>query len=225
MSPARFSLAIPAFAALALLSQPARAVETPSHLDLYYVAKADYEIEDFKFDDGSGYGAKGRFMILDDLFIAGEYQNNEYDPFDSDNGLFGGGTRVDVEIESYRGGLGLYFADSPFYVLGEYIGYETQFSTKGSENNEESIGEDADGSGYGAHAGIDGQFGGGLGLHAQAGYVDIGDAGDGFEFLVGAGFSFTPGLGVFADYRRTELEDGNVDSTLEDIRVGLRLSF
>lgn len=221
------SVAISALATLSFASLPARAAEvmTPSYLDLYYVAIAELELDDFDFDDGDGYGAKGRFMLLDNLFLSGEYQNSEYDPFDrDDNVLPGGETRFEVEIETYRGGLGFYFGDSPFFVMGEYIGFESEFSTTGEEDDEEGLGDDFDETGYGAHAGIDGTFGEGLGLHAQVGYVDVGDAGDGIEYLGGISFAFTPGIGLFADYRYTDLEE-DIDSTLKDARVGLRISF
>ncbi|MGQ0622630.1 MAG: hypothetical protein ACT4QA_22440 [Panacagrimonas sp.] len=221
-----FPLALCALAAMTSFLLPAAAMaqeKTPSYIDLYYVALADLEVNDFKFDNGDGYGGKGVF-VLGNLFIAGEYQNLEYDPFDRDNGVFGGETRVEVEVESYRGGLGVYLGDSPFYVMGEYIGFESEFSTTGEEDDEEGLGEDIDGDGYGVHAGIDGTFGGAIGLHAQAGYVDVGDAGDGFEWLAGGSFSFTPGIGVFADYRDSDLEK-DVDLSLQNVRVGLRISF
>ncbi|MGQ0698358.1 MAG: outer membrane protein [Panacagrimonas sp.] len=217
-----------ALAALSLFSLPAQAQNetlTPSYLDLYYIALADLEIDDFEFDDGDGYGAKGRFMILDNLFISGEYQNSEYDPFDRETGgVLGGATRFEVEVESYRGGLGFYFGDSPFFVMGEYIGFEAEVSTTGEEDDEEGLGDDLDETGYGAHAGIDGTFGTGFGFHAQGGYVDLGDAGDGLELLGGVSYSFNPGIGLFADYRYTQLED-DVETDLADARVGLRISF
>ncbi|MGQ0503215.1 MAG: hypothetical protein ACT4P0_11515 [Panacagrimonas sp.] len=217
--------------ALAVLASftalPARAAEegvTPSHLDLYYIANADLEINDFEFDDGDGYGAKALFMLGKNFFLTGEYQNSEYDPVNRETGgPLGGSTRTEVEIESYRGGLGVYIADSPFFVRGEYIGLESELSTSGDEDDEETLGDDFDENGWGAHAGIDGAFGG-LGLHGQVGYVDVGDAGDGIEWLGGASFAFNPGLGIFADYRRTELENDD-ETTLQDFRLGLRVSF
>lgn len=207
---------------------PARAAEvmTPSYLDLYYIALAEVEFGDeFEYEEGDGYGAKGRFMILDNLFLSGEYQNSEYDPFDFDDGSpFRDATRIEIEIETYRGGLGFYFGDTPFFVMGEYIGYEVEVSTTGDERDEERLGDDIDETGFGAHAGFDGVFGENFGLHAQAGYVDFGDAGDGLELLGGLSFSFTPGIGVFADYRYTALDE-DIETDIADARVGLRISF
>lgn len=219
-------------AALSLLPQLsfAQAVPNsaanPSYLDLYYVGVAELEVGDFEFDDGDGFGVKGRFRLGNPLFLSAEYQNSEYDPFDVDNdGLLGGSTtRYETELETFRAGLGVHLAETPFFVMGEYIGLESELSTTGSEGDEETIGDDYDESGFGAHAGIDGRFGQVLGLHAQIGYVDVGDSGDGLEYLAGLSFAFTPGIGVFADYRHTDLEE-DVDTQLSDARVGLRISF
>lgn len=224
---------VPACAALSLLALPAMAQNSAqgarpaSYLDLYYVAKADLDVNDFEFDDGDGFGGKGRFTLADTFFLSGEYQNNEYDPFEEQGGtvLNPITTRYEVEIETFRIGGGVYFAETPFFVAGEYIDYEAEVSTTGSENEEETVGEDTDDSGFGVHAGVDGTFGPGVGLHAQVGYVDIGDVGDGVEFLVGGSFSFTPGFGIFADYRRADLKNGDDNFEPADLRVGLRLSF
>lgn len=229
MTPFKRILAVPACAALSLLTVPAMAQDAKpaSYLDLFYVAKADLEVDDFQFDKGDGFGAKGRFTIMDTAFLSAEYQNNEYDPFERQNagGILGPTTtRFEVEVETIRAGAGLYFAETPFFVMGEYIDYEAELSTTGNEADEDTVGDDVDDDGFGVHGGIDGKFGEALGLQAQIGYVDIGTVGDGMEFLVGASFSFNPGFGVFADYRRSELKDDS-KTTPEDLRVGLRLAF
>lgn len=214
------------FAAAAFLPVAASANTTlPSYLDLFYAAASEIEIGDADFDDGDGYGAKGRFVLPGGLFFAGEYQNLEYDPFDVDNGgLLGGSTRFEIELESWRAGLGYHLAETPFYLLGEYIGYESEFSTTGAEADEETLGDDIDESGYGVHAGINGRLTDFLALNGQIGYVDVGDAGDGMEYLVGASLGFGSSLGLFADYRFTDLEE-DVDTEISGFRVGLRLAF
>lgn len=225
-------LAATAAGALALTPLPtvaASSVTLPSYLDLYYVAMADVEVNDFEFDDGDGFGAKAHLVLPGDLlFLTGEYQNNEYDPFKrSTTDVLGGvtDTRYEIEVETLRAGLGMHFAQTPFYIRGEYIGYEGEVSTTGNETDEETIGEDQDEDGYGVHAGIDGMFSEALGLYAQVGYVDIGDVGNGFEGLVGASLSFGSALGVFVDYRYSDLEKKDSTTEVSDARVGLRLLF
>lgn len=201
---------------------------TPSYLDLYYVGIAELEADDVEFDDGDGFGAKGRFMVTPDIFLSAEYQNSEYDPFNAQTtDVFGQvfNRRFEIEVETFRVGGGVHFAESPFFVMGEYIGFEAELSTTGSEGDEEVVGEDSDESGFGVHGGIDGQFNEMLGLHAQIGYIDVGDVGSGVEALIGASLSFNPGLGVFVDYRYSDLEEGNSQTELTDVRVGLRVSF
>lgn len=194
--------------------EPAAAV-----LDAYYVVLADFEIEgdlgagasfDSEFDDGDGFGVKGRFNLTPSFFIAGEYQANEYEDLE----IEGATIDVDAELDTIRGGAGFRFAPNlPFYVMGEYIYSDLEID-----------GESEDDSGFGAHIGLDSPVADTISLYGQAGYVDIG-GGDGFEVLGGVVFMFTPAIGAFADYRYTDLEDDDVESTFGDFRAGLRIAL
>jgi opacity protein-like surface antigen len=220
--------------AAALIAAPLTAAHAASNVDLYYVGISELETEgapagDFKFDEGDGYGAKVRFHLNDMLFLSGEYQNVEFDEVEYDRGTPNiplDDLGLEREIETWRAGLGFQFVDTPFYVLGEYIGLESELSTNGSEDDEETLGDDFDENGFGAHLGAKGNVTEMLTLNAQIGYVDVGDT-NGLEYLVGAGLNFTPNLGIFADYRYTSLDgdDSSIDLNLTDARVGVRLTF
>lgn len=220
--------------AAALLAAPLPAALAGSSLDLYYVGITELEVDntaggDFSFDDGDGYGAKGRFKLTDELFLAGEYQNVEYDELSFDSGtpsVSSDDVGLERELETWRAGLGYQFAETPFYLKGEYIGLESELSTTGDEGDEDEVGGDIDEDGFGAHLGATGQPMEKLSLTAQIGYLDIGDV-DGLEYLIGAALHFTDRFGIFADYRYTSLSgDGDdYELNLSDARVGLRLMF
>lgn len=205
-----------------------------SNLDLYYVGISELEIEgtaggDFSFDDGDGYGAKGRFKLTDEFFLTGEYQNVEYDEVSFDNGtpnLAFDDLGLERELELWRAGLGYQFAETPFYLHGEYVGVASELSTTGAEDDEDTVGGDIDEDGYGAHLGVKGEVTDAFSLTAEIGYLDIGEV-DGPEYLVGAALSFSDKLGIFADYRYSALagDDDGYDLNLGDARVGLRLMF
>ncbi|MEW6167734.1 MAG: outer membrane beta-barrel protein [Pseudomonadota bacterium] len=228
-----------AVAAAVLAAAPGGMAQAGSVLDLYYVGVSNLEYEDtpagdFEWDEGDGYGVKGRFALSDSgfalsdsVFLTGEYQNVEYDEISFDTGaLIGGEIGVQQELEIWRAGLGYSFADTPFYLQGEYVGLEAQLTSDGSEDDEESIGDDFDEDGWAAHVGAKGMVTEMLSVHAEIGYVDLGEAA-GLEYLAGAGLHFSEHVGIFADYRMTTLEgdDENYDVNLGDARVGLRLLF
>lgn len=221
-----------AMAAAVLAAAPVGMAQAGSLLDLYYVGVSDLEYEgtpagDLEWDEGDGYGAKGRFELTDSVFLTGEYQNVEYDEVTFDTGaVFGGEIGVQQELEMWRAGLGYYFADTPFYLQGEYVGLEAQLTSDGSEDDEESIGDDFDEDGWAAHVGAKGMVTEMLSLHAEIGYVDLGEAA-GLEYLAGAGLHFSKHVGIFADYRMTTLDgdDESYDVNLGDARVGVRLLF
>lgn len=184
-------------------------------IDGYYVS-AEIEFEGDVFDDdveveGDGFGVKGRFDLTDTLFLAGEYQANEYDEvegFDLDE---------EIQLDTLRAGLGLRFANnSPFYVLGEVISADIE--TGGSSDDE---------IGFGAHLGVDAPIATALSLYGQVGYISVDEVlGDGFEFLGGLAFMITPTIGAFADYRHTEVEDDDdAEASIGDIRVGIRFAL
>lgn len=89
-------------------------------------------------------------------------------------------------------------------------------------NPEDGDGDDQDGCGI--HTGGE-IFAGPVGFHGEVGYLSTEDA-DGIEWRIGV--AYQPSLlGIFAEYRRTDLDidDTDVDVALDDIRAGLRVSF
>jgi hypothetical protein len=200
-----------------------------SFIDAFYVADARIESDGADFDDGDGYGFKGRGMLGENLFFTAEYVNNEYDPFRltfQDGPLGAARTeRFEVEVETFRVGLGIHLPESPAYVRGEYIGYEAEISTTGSERDEEVVGEADREDGFGVHAGAIGRFAERFWLHAEVGYIDINDVGAGAQFLGEIGVDIVAGFGAFAGYRYFQLRDDGDRAEFGDARLGLRLSF
>jgi hypothetical protein len=200
-----------------------------SFIDGFYVADASVEAEDVEFKEGDGYGVKLRGMATPEVFVTAEYMNNEYDPFEVsiDGGVLGGvqSERFEIEVETFRIGLGAHLPQTPMYLRGEYVGYEAELSTTGSEGDEEIVGGQDREDGFGAHLGFIGRYGERFWLQAEAGYLDINDVGDGVELLGGAGVDFVPGFGLFADYRYSKLKEQGDELEFGDFRVGLRASF
>ena len=206
---------------LLLLAMPFGAqAGTQSSIDVYYIPESDFEMQPdtvipLDIDaNGDGYGLKGQFQLGDLLFIHGEYQAVDYAE-DDDTGV------LKDDLNTYRAGLGLFLgADTPFYLKGEYIGVDLGDTEDDGENIDEDF------NGYGAHAGVLGHLGEAFNIHGQVGYIDL-DGNDGIEYLVGIGFQFFGSLGVFADYRVTDLEldEGGGDLSLTDFRAGARFVF
>lgn len=196
------------------------AAEHQSHIDAYYIPQSDLKIEpntvlplDYD-DDGDGYGFKAQFMLTPTFFIHGEYQAIDYDE-DDDTGL------LKDDLNTYRIGGGFFVEPTePVFIKAEYIGVDLGDTDDGDENIDEDY------NGYGIHAGALGHIGEALSLTASIGYINL-DGTSGYEYLVGAGFQFTDMLGVFADYRGTQLEldEDEGDFDLADFRAGVRLVF
>lgn len=193
-----------------LVSFAVHAAPPAGAIDVYYVVSPEIEADveglgELTLDEGDGIGVKGRFDLNPQIFIAGEYQANEYDEVE--------GISVDAQFDQIRGGLGFRLgADSPFYLLGEVISVDLEVEDEGSDET-----------GYGAHIGFQAPVADMLSLYGQAGYVDV-DA-DGFEVLGGAALMFSPTFGAFVDYRHTELESDQEEDTFKDLRVGLRIAL
>lgn len=217
-----------ALAAFLSCSAPAWATGA-SFIDGFYVADAQVKTDTVDFENGDGYGVKLRAMAGSNAFFTAEYMNNEYDPFTltfSDGTLLGSRSeRFEVEVETFRAGLGLHLPESPAYLRGEYVGYEAEISTTGSESDERVVGDPDREHGFGVHVGAIGRVGERLWFNAEVGYLDINDVGNGAEFLGGAGVDLIPGFGVFADYRYSSLREDGDDLEFGDLRVGLRASF
>lgn len=189
-------------------------------LDIYYVPKAEIEFSDpsstFTLSDGTGFGLRGRAQLDGGVFLQGEYQANEYDRIESG----GGSATFNSEASMLRAGAGLAAGDSPLYGLVEFIKQELEF-TDGCGVFTPCRFDD---SGFGLHLGL--QSGSdGSHFYGQVGFIDVGDFGNGIEFLVGGVISLNPTTGLFADYRRTTEEDGGVEAEFSDLRVGLRAGF
>ena len=194
----------------AMIPGLANAADIVGAFDLYYVADAGLELDvddvgNAEFDDGDGFGVKGRVELAPQIFVAGEYQANDYDNL--------AGSDVSGEVDQIRGGLGFRFVEgSPYYAFGEIISFDLTLN-----------GESADETGYGLHVGANAPVGNGLNLYGQVGYVDVDIAG--VEFLGGIAFMFSDQVGAFADYRHSTLDDDGVEFTVADVRVGLRIAL
>jgi len=196
-----------------LLLTPAAATAAPSYLDLYYVPDSRMELGDpdpgnftATSDGGSGVGFRGRIAASDILAIQAEYQKDEYDGFQN--------TGMPTDTTTLRFGVRLGAERSPSYALFEYV--ELTLDIQGVPERSDS--------GYGGHVGLEGR--GPVRAYTQVGFVDVGDFGNGLEFMGGMVADFGSGLGIFLDYRQTRLEeDSGAEMTPPDVRVGARIAF
>lgn len=133
------------------------------------------------------------------------------------------GVQFENEIRSYRTGIGYRFVDGPsgsFWARAEYINYkfteENVFTTISATDTQD---------GYGLHLG--GRLiSNALSVYLEGGYVHLSDL-IGYEGTVGVNYQ-PSNVGGFLEFRKSRLEtDGptNIDINLNDIRVGLRVTF
>lgn len=178
-----------------------------SRLDIYMMPKSELDLEVSGFgsasDTGDGIGFKGEFGV-ENVFISGEYQTTDYD--------LSGST-----IEYLRLGVGAQSSGTvSFGGVFELVRFDLDSTSA---------------SGVGLHGRIAVRLAEQVELKAQAGYVGVTDADDvnfeGPEFSVGIALMALPNLGVFADIRKSQLEDefGIVTMDISDVRVGARLAF
>ena len=205
----------------ALLLAPASAMAQGGFLDLFYVPKAEIDLTDSSgsvtFGDGTGFGVRGRAMLEGGLFLQGEYQANEYDTVEDSSGS----ADFRSEATMLRGGFGITAGESPLYGLLEFIKQEIELTDACPFVQPCSF----DDTGYGAHVGLQSRSEASQ-LYGQIGIVDVGDFGNGIEFLVGLALNFSPTSAVFAEYRNTTQEDDtNTEFQFSDFRAGLRLGF
>jgi len=205
----------------ALLLGPAPAMAQGGFVDLFYVPKAEIDISDssgsFTITDGTGIGLRGRAMLEGGLFLQGEYQANDYDSVEDSSGSFD----FRSEAETLRGGVGVAAGESPLYGIVEFIKQELELTDACPFVQPCSF----DDTGYGLHVGLQSRSETSH-LYAQVGLVDVGDFGDGIEFLVGGAVNFSPTTAVFAEYRNTTQEDDSgAEAELSDLRAGLRVGF
>lgn len=206
----KFERALGVFVALGFSSFPLLAAPGGSFIDGYYVPSASVEVEnagplDFQ-EDGDGAGVKAAIEIAPQIFLTGEYQSNQYD----DDGS-------DIELDTYRFGVGL---------------GEGQGNGDGIYGRLELINADDGGDTEQDDSGFVGTLGLGLILspqikiYGEAGY-QVFDQAAGPELLGGVAIRVLPNLGLFADYRLTQLEDEDTDVELryDEFRVGARFYF
>jgi opacity protein-like surface antigen len=193
-------LAATPFAAMAATAQPV------GHLDIYYT-DSESEIGGAD-DDGSGFGARGSAKFADQAFVFGEYQTSNFDNMDSD-------------LDQIRAGLGYVFSQDDSMKLYAKLGF-ANFQLDGG-------GFDESESGWTAHGGLAFMLTPAFKLFGELGYLDAGDFGDGLEYTVGVSYAFSTQFGVVANYRVSDLEDGDVfggdDAEVSDLQFGVRFHF
>lgn len=200
----------------ALVAPSAAFANEGAHIDAYYIPSAQLDVEDpvdgdFD-DDGDGFGAKAMLPlgVTQSFFLNGEYQTSKYD-------------KNDLDLDQFRIGAGWQtpLATGTLGIYGEYD--NLSFDSSG--------GDEADG--LGVHARVAFPVAPAVQLYGQVGYLSLEYDNNidltGVEFLVGASVDFTPSIGAFIDYRQSNLtadESGpNIDYTLQDLRVGIRILF
>jgi hypothetical protein len=210
----RLKLLVSALAPAALLAgtvfAPAVQAEgLDGFVDLYYVpwTQLKTQADDSNGDkitnktDGDGYGVKGLLRLNDAIAFDGEYQKTNYDG--------------SADRDSYRAGAGYYW---------RYFGLSADYINESLDDGTTS--KDADGVGiylrtsWLAIKGV--AFTGGVG------YVRLdrgGDTYDGIEYNVGLDVRLNDYLGIFADYRSTDLSHSGFDLRINDARAGVRLVF
>lgn len=202
----KLALGVVAFA----LSTPLLAAPGNSFIDGYYVPSATVEIDDGGLigleEEGDGAGVKAAIELVPQVFITGEFQSNTYD----DNG-------GDVELDTYRIGLG----------VGEGVGNgDGLYGRIELINADDGTDSQEDDSGFAGTLGLGLIISPQIKIYGEAGYLVFDDLG-GPELLGGIAFRLLPNLGVFADYRLTQLEvdDTNVEITYDEFRIGARFYF
>ena len=178
------------------------------HVDAFYIPSANLELTVTGLgsadDDGDGFGAKGRFHVAEQIFIAAEYQAVEYD--DSN-----------IELDQIRAGVG---AILPISTSVSFLGLVEFIDADIDDPNLLLEGDD----GFGVHGKLEASLTGQFTIHGGVGFLKFGDS-DGPEFHIGARFQVTPNASIFVDYRTTRLsEDGN-DLDFDDLRLGAGFHF
>lgn len=210
----RFKLIASAVAPVAVLASAlfAPAVQAQAldgFVDVYYLPWTELKtkVEDDNGNsvssstDGDGYGIKGLLRLNDNIAFDGEYQKGNYDG--------------DADRDSYRAGAGYYWRY--FGVAADYI----------NESVDDGI-SSADADGVGIYLRTSWLAVKGLAFTGAIGYVRLdrdGDTYDGLEYNVGLDVRINDYLGLFADYRSTDLSHSSLDLRLSDARAGVRLVF
>jgi opacity protein-like surface antigen len=188
-------------------STMAAAPASSAYLDVYYV---DSGVElDGADDDGDGFGARIAGKVADNIKLHGEYQTVNYD--DSD-----------IDLDQIRAGASISFSQSDALKLFGKLEFVNLKADGGGADESES--------GFGVHGGLGFNVTPEFKLSASLGYLDVGDFGDGIEYNLGGSFDVTPAIAIVANYRVTDLQDGDFgagsfDTKVDDIQVGVRFRF
>lgn len=152
--------------------------------------------------DGTGYGV--RLQAGAELHLYGEYTEGLLD-----------GSGADVDTLDTRLGLGYRAHFDQGYLLAsvEYARFEVEVN---------NLDDDEDG--VGAHLGAGINAGEYATLYGRVGIVAL-DSVDGPELRVGVSGNLSRNTGVFAEYRYLDLSDSDGDLTLNELRIGARLTF
>lgn len=197
-------------AAALVFALPATAAPGHNFLDGYYVSGTLETPAVAPFDDevdGDGGGVKGAIELLPDLFLTGEYQSLEYDESIGSN----------TKLNQFRVGAGF----GPGVGNGGGLYGRVEYVSIDDDDDE----DDDEQSGIGGQIGFALPLSELLRLHAEVGYLSLDDL-EGPEFIGGVTLRFSRNVGLFVDYRLSELEFDNGDEVnLEDIRVGARFFF
>lgn len=193
---------IAALLAAAPFTTMAASAKSVGYLDVYYT-DAELDVGGGS-DDGDGFGIRGAGKFSDQAFIFGEYQSNNYDDSDAD-------------IDQIRAGVGYIFSQDHNLKLYGKLGFiNIKVDGGGSDESE---------NGWTAHAGAAFALTPAFKLFGELGYADVADFGDGLEYLIGAGYSFTEQFGGMLNYRVSELDGDFGDFELSDLQVGVRFNF
>lgn len=152
--------------------------------------------------DGTGYGV--RLQAGAELHLYGEYTEGLLDV-----------SGTDVDTLDTRLGLGYraHFDQGYLHASVEYARFEVEI------NNVE-----ADDEGVGAHLGAGVNVAEQATVYGRVGIVALDDL-DGPELRLGVSGQLSRNTGVFAEYRYLDLSDSDGDLTLNELRIGARLTF
>ncbi|TJY59886.1 hypothetical protein E4T66_11935 [Sinimarinibacterium sp. CAU 1509] len=175
--------------------------------DIYAVPDSGLEIDGplgtIESEEGDAFGVRLLNSFGEHVFAAGQYQSSTYQ---------GVG---DPDLDQLRAGLGYSIGTLPVYVLAEYVRYELGLVNSNGDDN-----------GFGVHLGGKFDLFKYFSVEARVGYLDVGDAGNGFEYVAGAALNLDANFSVFAEYQETRLNnDADQDVIVADIRTGLRFRF
>jgi len=177
--------------------------EGSGFIDAYWLPTTVGELDGLQ-ENGDGMGGRAQYQFWNFLAVAAEYTYRNF-------------SDADTDVTDLRAGIGAVTQNNSGDKAGLFVQWEKV----------ETDLDDIDG--YVAHARWSHDAYEWLAFSVDLGYGRLeGDAEKYSSREAGFGLLFKFGsTGVFADWRRNSLEgkDSNAESTVEDVRVGARLSF